>query len=344
MIIVKSVLFIFAGICVPWILGAIICDDRSSHVKKWIYGWLLLFGVFEIIALVAYYCGWSADFLTAVFLTTLTAVAVFICLIGHKKIEISVKLPDKWHWRKEYVIILIALLLILVQMIAVAIFLHTDDDDAFYVGTAAVTYFTNTINYLSPYTGEVMNLAEVGDYLLSPLPVLWGILARLLIIHPAYLTHTVLPILLIPMSYAVYWLLGEEIFTSDKRKQWLFLGFVALINLFGGFSVRSTSSFLLFRIWQGKAILCNVMIPLYFYFFLRKEKGDTSREWYMGLWLLTLASCLVSFTGILINLVLLGIYWLVCLLRKEQRIILGKIGVTGVPYVVLGLIYALIIR
>ena len=345
MIIVKSVFFVVLGMIIPYILGQGFCGNRDSgsQAKGWIYGWLLLFGVFELLALPAYFFSLSADTLMVLYAVALLLIVGIAGIIRRKKIQISVKSPhmrklEKWEFLGVAVIILIA-----VQVLVVVVFSHVDNDDAFYVGTATTTYFTNTINRFSPYTGEVMAMVEVSDYLLSPLPVFWGILSRLLTIHPAYLMHTVLPIVLIPMAYVAYWLLGKELFPEDRKRQWLFLGFVALINLFGGFSVRSTATFLLFRIWQGKAVLCNVMIPLYFYFFLRRERGDCGREWYLGIWMLTFASCLVSFTSVLINPVLLGLYWIVRLLNREKWTELLKLGATVLPYLVLGIFYAVVI-
>ena len=136
---------------------------------------------------------------------------------------------------------------------------------------------------------------------------------------------------------------GSQNFCENK-KQWVFLIFTVLLNSLGGFSVRSTSSFLLLRIWQGKAVLCNIMIPLYFYFFAAGEREAESREWYLGLWLLALSSCLSSFSGVLILPILVVIYLILQIVERRnwKRIII--IGGTIIPYLILGLFYALRIR
>ena len=36
---------------------------------------------------------------------------------------------------------------------------------------------------------------------------------------------------------------------------------LSIINIFGNYSIRTNFTFLLFRIWQGKAILANIMLP-----------------------------------------------------------------------------------
>ncbi len=84
--------------------------------------------------------------------------------------------------------------LIIFQVIYVLLYMHIDNDDAWYVGTALTSYATDTINWISPYTGEWVS-AFPGDYTLSPYPIFYAMLGKLIWIHPTVLIHTIMPII-----------------------------------------------------------------------------------------------------------------------------------------------------
>lgn len=249
---------------------------------------------------------------------------------------------------RELPAMILALLLIACQLILVVFFQHNDADDSWYVGTSVTTCETGSLFIYSPYSGALLDWANIKDYILSPLPILWAACAKLLGIHPTVFSHNVVPVLVVCFAYVVYFLLGTELLgtklsTHEKNSSpdvWYFLVFVSILNLFGYYSTRTTGTFLLLRSWQGKAIYCAIMLPLLFYYVLKVFKEPTGK-WIFGMFLTSLASCLTCFSAVTLTPLLIGAMCLTYAIAKKDIKVPLKMAVSIVPNVVLLLIYVL---
>ena len=243
---------------------------------------------------------------------------------------------------------ILALLLIACQLILVVFFQHNDADDSWYVGTSVTTCETGSLFVYSPYSGALLDWANVKDYILSPLPILWAACAKLLGIHPTVFSHNVVPVLVVCFAYVVYFLLGTELLgtklsTHEKNSSpdvWYFLVFVSILNLFGYYSTRTTGTFLLLRSWQGKAIYCAILLPLLFYYVLKVFKEPIGK-WISGMFLTSLASCLTCFSAVTLTPLLIGAMCLTYAIAKKDIKVPLKMAVSIIPNVVLLLIYVL---
>lgn len=243
---------------------------------------------------------------------------------------------------------ILALLLIACQLILVVFFQHNDADDSWYVGTSVTTCETGSLFVYSPYSGALLDWANVKDYILSPLPILWAACAKLLGIHPTVFSHNVVPVLVVCFAYVVYFLLGTELLGTklsahEKNSSpdvWYFLVFVSILNLFGYYSTRTTGTFLLLRSWQGKAIYCAILLPLLFYYVLKVFKEPIGK-WISGMFLTSLASCLTCFSAVTLTPLLIGAMCLTYAIAKKDIKVPLKMAVSIIPNVVLLLIYVL---
>ncbi len=191
-----------------------------------------------------------------------------------------------------------------------AFYMHIDQDDAFYIGTASTDLKTNSIYRYDPYTGYEYKLLP-SRYVLSPFPVYLSFISRLIGMHPLSVAHTLFPIVFISMSYMAYYLIGGELLGDSKRDKGVFLLFISLIQMCSFYSVYTQGTFLLLRIWQGKSILANLILPMIFYLAIRtfREMGQ-KKEWvmlfcYMG------AASFVSSMGIMLAPIELGIFMMI---------------------------------
>lgn len=243
---------------------------------------------------------------------------------------------------------ILALLLIACQLILVVFFQHNDADDSWYVGTSVTTCETGSLFVYSPYSGALLDWANVKDYILSPLPILWAACAKLLGIHPTVFSHNVVPVLVVCFAYVVYFLLGTELLgtklsahaKNSSPDVWYFLVFVSILNLFGYYSTRTTGTFLLLRSWQGKAIYCAILLPLLFYYVLKVFKEPIGK-WISGMFLTSLASCLTCFSAVTLTPLLIGAMCLTYAIAKKDIKVPLKMAVSIIPNVVLLLIYVL---
>ena len=152
----------------------------------------------------------------------------------------------------------IAVGLVLFQMYMAYTHEFFDGDDAYYVAQSVIAEQTDVLYRILPYTG----LSTALDYrhALAALPIWEAYLARITGIHPAIIAHSVLPLLLIPLTYLVYYRIGMRLFKGAFRKTAVFLILVSLLQIFGNTSIYTNATFFLMRTWQGKSILCNLVL------------------------------------------------------------------------------------
>ena len=173
--------------------------------------------------------------------------------------------------------------MVLIQLVLAVVLAYEEGDDAFYV---AITTFSKEMDGLytnNPYTGAYVGLD--ARHWLAPFPVWVAVLADLSGLSGAATAHVVMPLLIIPMTYAVFYLLGEALLSGKGEKEHkgvklaAFMCFTALLVFFGGYSVYSTENFLLVRAGQGKAVLANVLLPFLIYVLLRIfQKYDSAQK------------------------------------------------------------------
>ena len=229
------------------------------------------------------------------------------------------------------------LLLVLAQALLSSYYQHEDADDAFYVASATTAVATDSIFQYDPYTGIYLDIYPVR-YALSPLPIYISVLSKLILIHPAIVAHTILPAVLIPFSYIILALLGKRLFSDRSSAVLLFLMFICFLNIFGNISVYTNSTFLLFRIWQGKAMLANIILPAILYYSLRTMPEKTNIGNWVMLFACALAACLVSSMGIIlapIMIVCLG-FLFACNKRDIHTLIYSLVCCT--PCIICGVI------
>lgn len=198
---------------------------------------------------------------------------------------------------------------LLVQLVLAGVLAYEEGDDAFYVAVSTITDFSDTMYEILPYTGGTTGLdARHG---LAPFPIWVALLARFSGLHAATVAQIVLPIVLIVMAYVVYYMIGRRLFVKSIRRLPLFMLFLQVLILYGGYSLYTAENFLLVRTAQGKAVLAGIVIPFIFLLlFILVENLQQNQELATVFWILmvlTLATgCLCSTQGALLTCVLLA--------------------------------------
>lgn len=234
-----------------------------------------------------------------------------------------------------------ALGLILLQACAVGLFQHIDDDDSRFVVEQVLAVEHGAMYTENPITGRLSywDMGEVRKDMISPWAMLVAYWCKLSGIAPAVMSHKYLPVFLILLCYAVYALLGMHLFKEDREKVSIFLIFVSALNIYGYFSTHTTSAVMLLRIWQGKALVGAMLVPVMFYLMFEIMNRSGKKVWYFMAAVAATAAALASGSGITIIPLVIGICGL------AEMIHTGKIknGVliwcTAIPSVVYLLCY-----
>lgn len=338
----KGLLILFWLGMLPLLLGnRLVKEEGELKVKdiflSYLFGWMKMFAWFQILAIPFIFLRFR--------LTTLViawAIGMFLLLLfyviknraGYKELFKSRQKISRPHYTA-----IIAVLLIAFQLFAVTFLAHEDADDAFFIGQAVTDEHTDT---MMVYVGD--SGAEWGRfhprYVFAPFPTFLANLSRLVMIHPLILARVVFQITFIAMCYMVYYLLAEWVFKEDEKKTAICLSFISLLNIWGNISVFTSSSFLLFRLHQGKALLANLILPFLIYLLVTyyQEKKYNEKE----LLLVMISSTLVSSMGVVLAPLLLGVYAIPRFVREKRVIIFVQTILCSMPNIVIGVAFLLI--
>ena len=309
-----------AVVITSYLVGALFVEKEQGLFAVILGGFLGLMAIWEVLSLVAIFSGMS---LTALCLMIQTAIiALLVCSIFRNKGTII----DSWRtcfkswWdrivafftfkaKPEDVVALVALGMVVIQALLLVIGVHYDDDDAFYVATATTAIDTDTIYRFNPFTGnEYKDLPD--RYVLSPWPLFSAVLSYFFNIRPIVVFHTILPALLIPMTYGVLFMMGEAVWKEDPHRQlksYAFLIAASFLQIFGAFSTWSVGMRLLIRVWQGKTVLASLIIPLLMVLIIRDwESEKLSPKMMLYITVTLVAGCFLSSMGVVLGAIELG--------------------------------------
>lgn len=317
MIIIKCILFILIYLLLAYVQGTVIVNKTQYKDNSWsaafVVGNIWMISSFYIVYLICYFTEQSLT-LTTVLWCLLNLLLIIWGVKSHVKLldRVNSKVIKCIDWLS-----LVVIFLVLFQVVFVSVFWHSDADDATYVATATSAYFTNDLRHFVPDTGMELASGGIYSYALAPFGVFWAMFGKLLVLHPTIIMHTLVPIVLIPLSYCVYYLIAKELF-SEKSNQKIFMIFVNIINIFGYWSIRSTSAFFLLRIWQGKAVLCSIIIPLTIFLIMRGNKDNYLKNICPIMLMNSICACCVSGMGPILIIPLLGLFGIIDVIRNKR--------------------------
>ncbi len=199
--------------------------------------------------------------------------------------------------------------LLVFQLLQAVRLAYADGDDAYYVAVAGITENADTMYQKLPYTGGTTELDIRHG--LAPFPIWISFLARVTSLRTVGIAHVAIPLTLIPMTYAIYYLLAKELFPGRRKKQLFFLIMTELLFLFGDYSFYTVEHFMLARSRQGKAALGSIILPMLFLLLFRMMgQLEENRKCGAAYWVLTvavmIAGCLCSTLGAFLLCLLMG--------------------------------------
>lgn len=329
MIVIKCFLLLLV-FSIPLFVGFIF--HKKTWIETYLFGQVSLWAIFQIMAVPMIHLRLSFDTLWISYTVVMAGLAVW-GFTQKKKPAISFSQP----WT-HYIPLILAGIVILGQMGVYVFGMHLDEDDARWLAEANDALVKNKMYLHNPATGDYIGrfVGEMTKDVFSPWGMYIAVLSKLTFVRTAVIAHTVYAPILLLISYFVYYLMGKELF-KGKTEQGLFLLCVSVIQMFFAGNAYTQSVFALTRIWQGKAVVAAIMIPLFLLLLLRVEKEDTRANW---LWFAVAgcASCLFSGMGIIISLILIavfGFYAIIC--KRFKRILYLLLAL--LPSLVFGLLY-----
>ena len=273
--------FIFM-VLVPFILGLLFehffeNGDKIVFSRCFAMGLSVMLTLFLIPAFPMIYAGTSFTALLYVYSAILAVVLVISLILNLKSLNskfhksVSVIRDELSGLDKMYVVILLAAIAMIAFQTSLLIFkMHTDTDDCRFLAESLEAIENNTLLRLHVITGEELSfpLGEMMKEVTAPYPLLISVFSVYTNIHPTVFAHVILPALLIPLCYAVVYLLGKTLF-KDTRRTVIYLYIASIVILFSFESVYSWGYTLLTIIWQGRSISAVILLPMLWYIFIK---------------------------------------------------------------------------
>ncbi|XVQ15094.1 DUF6077 domain-containing protein [Spirillospora sp. CA-255316] len=150
---------------------------------------------------------------------------------------------------------------------------NPDGDDAYFVSRSVATATEGRIPahdviFSTHTTGPI-----AGEPPVSSVEVLAGALARVVGMHPtSFLWYVVLP----AVTFVAVWALWRLIRAWAPRWAPACFGVAVVYLLWSGVGQASLGSFHLLRMWQGKAMMVSIMVPLLYVYLTRWAERRTA--------------------------------------------------------------------
>ena len=206
-----------------------------------------------------------------------------------------------------------------------------DGDDAYYVAQTLQTWQTDTMYYYVPYTGVTTSLD--GRHAMALMPMWIAFIARICGTHSTIVTHSMMPLILIPVVDIVLYQLASELTQdlprqSQVRRLPAIMIVCAVLQIFGNSSIYTPETFLIMRTWQGKTMFACLLLPALFALLLRVLRFDRSEaRWcWLTLVLLNLAAgfCTSLAPALISGLFLLAAL-LIRILKRQKGFLLAAL-------------------
>lgn len=267
--------------------------------------------------------------------------------------QTKMKLPAAMTW-PERIEWLLFFALISFQLYKAVAYASFDGDDAYYVVESLLAQQADVMYRILPYTGRPTDLDV--RHVLAVFPMWVAFVAEKSSIHATIVSHVVMPVVLIPLTYLVYFEIGKILFPMQalgeenrerKQERWsgrrenlpVFMILMCMFQIFGNVSIYTNETFFLTRTWQGKAVTGSLVIPAFFWLFLwiydgiKKEKRTDA-----GLWLLlvcvNMTAGICSSIAVFIVSILIAVTAFCLMLVERDFKVLLKIGATCIPNVI----------
>ncbi len=305
----KAILAVFWLFLLPLILGLPFQKRKKPEQRRFFYcllaGWGVMLGSFEILAVPMVLNMQPYSRLAWIYAIFILAAAAVALIFGFKSLP-SVTFGRLKACARQPWTVWLAVGLILLQIALYVTGIFTDADDAFYVGTATTAQYTDQMYTVSPYTGKILNHLT-PRYVLSPFPIFLAFISTVTQFHPTVVAHTIMPVFFVMLAYGIYSLVGERLFKGDRNQNGAFSTLLSVVHMFSYYSIYTQGTFMLIRIWQGKAFLAAVLLPGMLYLAMRYlGENGTASDW-KAVFCLSLGACLATSMGIMLAPILLGL-------------------------------------
>lgn len=196
--------------------------------------------------------------------------------------------------REHSLLLLLLFAVVAFQCYFAAIYYDGSADAAYYVGVASTSAYTDTLGTYNPYTGELLKTFNIR-YVFSCYPLHNAFVAKVSGLPAIIQARTVMAVVNAVIANILYYHIGCALFKGkSKRYADLLVIFLFVINLYCN-SIYLPASFLFRRLYEGKAVLANIIFPMILYCSIRLYQDEEDLAPWIYLFLCNLTG--ITFSG-----------------------------------------------
>lgn len=217
-----------------------------------------------------------------------------------------------------------------------------DGDDAYYVVESLIAQEAGVMYRILPLTGGSTGLDV--RHAMAVFPMWTAFVSVRAGMHATIVSHVVMPLVLIPLTYLLYYEIGRLLFKDRGKNLPVFMIIMALFQIFGNVSIYTNETFFLTRTWQGKAVAGALVIPALFWVFLQiYDKGVRNGRTDTGLWILlvciNMTAGVCSSISVFLVCILIAVATFCLAVAERDWKVLFKVGAACIPNVVYMAVY-----
>ena len=321
--VVLSVVFL---LIIPTIIGSLSCEElhiNYGFANWYAMGWFSLWAVSQLILVPMVLMDVSFT-VSCIVLLLMYLILIVVSLFRLAKYiqpkgAHSRKVLSKTKFNISMILFIILILTVTFILYQNMILQHSDADDSRFVVLAMDTIKSDRMLRINPTNGRTFTggLGEVQKDFSSPWPVYVAFLANMCGVKATVMFHTILPYAMYILVTCCFWMIGDKLFKGDFDSKCIFTNAVVLIYIFGNYSSKSAETFIMSRIWQGKAIVAGAGIPMIICSMIRIYKKPELRA-FIQLLIIDLALCLLSGMGIVIGAIMMTFFGLTYAVLKRN--------------------------
>ena len=324
--VINIILILFFLVLVPYVFGKVLINTGDNQIFfPWVLGNIFQMSVFFVIAIVfiiirlKFFVLWK-------FYTVMLIILFGLSVIFYRnKIRIKMKIG------KIDIIKIISIVLIVLQLFVKLKYANINNDDASFVVLSTEMIETNNMYYMDD-TGKLNERRA-----LAPISAYYSTLSKQTGIQVTILTHSIIPLIFIVMSYVVYFNIGKKLVKEDEDV-WLMMILLSLLNIFS-FSIKSASHYMLLYTWFGRSILATTIIPLIWCLSFDAMSKESKWNSWLLIFLAVLSGCLGSEMAIIVlPIILMGLSIAFGISDKKIEYIFKSI-ICIIPCIIIGVIY-----
>lgn len=343
MLILKIVLFYTIFIFICYRMGLIInkWTKHNNILYVILYGFVSIVAILQILYIPCILLHVNFQVIFYMTLVVFLGIIVLSCIIFPYKKEIKIWKQNyiklKMMKKKNIIIMAILCIVVIIQAFTASILYNENADDAFYVSLVQQNIDSSNIYNNDPSLGSE-ETTFLSRYMVSGHELALSILSKAFQIPATILCHTVIPFIMIILSYMAYYFCMRKFLNNEKALTAIII--LSVIFLFSGFSSFLRGTILLSRMWQGKEIFLNIILTLIISI-LYSINPNCKRKEYLELTILNIAAVFFTNTAIfLVPFTYFGIA-IILAIKKEWKII-GKLVLTGFPILIYGGLYLML--